>query len=73
MKTFRVVTSLSIILTLMAAALSVIGVAVTGLYPGMIVLFVMAMIPIASKFYTKKIVSKSIDFQRMYLYITYGY
>ena len=65
-KTFSVVTSISMVLLLTIAALSIIGVAITGLYPGIIVLFLVALIPIASKFYAKKILSKSDDFQRNY-------
>ncbi len=65
-KTFSVVTSISRVLTLTVAALSIIGVAITGLYPGIFVLFLVALIPIASKFYAKKIISKSNDFQRNY-------
>src|SRR5258705_13991485 len=66
MKAFSVVTSISMILALTVAALSIIGVAITGLYPGIIVLLLVALIPIASKFYAKKIISKSYDFQRNY-------
>ncbi len=65
-KTFSVVTSISRVLTLTVAALSIIGVTITGLYPGIFVLFLVALIPIASKFYAKKIISKSNDFQRNY-------
>ena len=65
-KTFSVVTSISMALTLTVAVLSLIGIAITGLYPGIIVLFLVALIPMASKFYTKKIISKSNDFQRNY-------
>jgi hypothetical protein len=65
-KTFSVVTSISMVLILTIAALSIIGVAVTGLYPGIIVLFLVALIPIASKLYAKKIISKSNDFRRNY-------
>lgn len=57
--TFRVVTSTALILTLTVAALSIVGITITGLYPGIIVLFLLALIPIASKFYAKKIISKS--------------
>jgi len=57
------------VLILTVAALSIIGVVITGLYPGMIVLCLVALIPIASKFYVKKISSKPNDFQRNY-YIT---
>jgi hypothetical protein len=65
-KPFSVVTSISMVLALTVAALSIIGVAVTGLYPGIIVLFLVALIPIGSKFYAKKIISKSNDFKRNY-------
>ncbi len=65
-KTFRVVTSMSMVLTLTAAVFSIIGMAVTGFYPGIVVLVVVALIPIASKFYAKKMISQSNDFQRNY-------
>jgi hypothetical protein len=65
-KTFSVVSSILMVLTLTVAALSVIGVAITGFYPGIIVLLLVALIPIASKFYAKKIIRKSNDFQRNY-------
>jgi len=65
-KTFSVVTSVSMVLALTAAVLSLIGIAITGLYPGIIVLSVMALIPIASRFYAKKIIGKSNGFQRNY-------
>jgi hypothetical protein len=65
-KTFSVVTSISMVLALTAAVLSIIGIAITGLYPGIIVLSLVALIPIASKFYAKKIISKFNDFQRKY-------
>ena len=57
------------VLALTVAVLSIIGIAITGLYPGIFVLMFVALIPIASKFYAKKISSKSNDFQRNY-YIT---
>ena len=65
-KTFSVVTSISMVLALTVAVLSIIGIAITGLYPGIIVLLLIALIPIASKFYAKKITGKSNDFQRNY-------
>jgi len=65
-KTFSVVTSISMVLTLTVAALSIIGIAITGLYPGIIVLLLVALIPVASKFYAKKVIIKSNDFQRNY-------
>ena len=54
------------VLALAAAVLSIIGIAITGLYPGIIVLSVVALIPIASRFYDKKIIGKSNGFQRNY-------
>ncbi|WP_316635592.1 hypothetical protein [uncultured Flavobacterium sp.] len=65
-KTFSLVTSTSMVLALTAAILSIIGVPITGFYPGIIVLILIALITIASKFYAVKISNKSIDFQRNY-------
>ena len=65
-KTFGVVTSISLVLALTVAALSIVGVTITGFYPGIFVLLLVALIPIASKFYAKKIIGKSNDFQRNY-------
>ena len=65
-KTFSVVTSISMVLALTAAVLSIMGVTITGLYPGIFVLLLVALIPIASKVYAKKIINKSNDFQRNY-------
>lgn len=66
MKTFSVVTSISMVLTLMVAVLSILGITITGLYPGIIVLLLVALIPIASKFYVKKITGRSDDSRRNY-------
>ena len=65
-KIFSVVTSMSMVLNLTVAVLGIIGVTITGLYPGIIVLLLVALIPITSKFYAKKIIRKSNDFQRNY-------
>lgn len=54
------------VLTMTVAALSMIGIAITGFYPGILVLFLVALIPIASRFYAKKVTSKSDSFQRNY-------
>jgi hypothetical protein len=62
-KTFRVVSSISMVLIITVAALSIIGVAITGLYPGIIVLFLVALIPIASKFYAKKLLISQLIFR----------
>src|SRR5678815_2517357 len=66
MKIFRVVIFISMIITLTVAAMSIIGVAITGFYPGIIVLLFLTLIPIASNFYTKKIINESNVFQRNY-------
>ena len=65
-KTFSVVTSISMVFIFTVAALSIIGVAITGLYPGIIVLLLVALIPVASKFLAKTIISKPNDFRRNY-------
>jgi hypothetical protein len=65
-KTFSVATSISMALTLTAAVLSIIGIAITGFYPGIIVLSLVTLVPIASKFYAKKIIGRSNDFRRNY-------
>jgi hypothetical protein len=65
-KTFNVITSISMVLTIVVAALSTIGIEITGFYPGIIVLLLVPFIPIASKFYAKNILSKSNNFQRNY-------
>lgn len=65
-KAFGIITIIAIVLTLTAALLSIIGIASTGFYPGIAVLSLIALIPIASRFYAKKINSKSTGFQRNY-------
>jgi hypothetical protein len=66
-KTFNVVTILSMVFTIAVAAFSILGIIITGLYPGIIVLCLLALIPIASRFYAKNITGKSRDFQRNHL------
>jgi ABC-type transport system involved in cytochrome bd biosynthesis fused ATPase/permease subunit len=51
---------------LTVATLSIFGVAITGLYPGIIVLLLVALIPIASGVYAKKFMSKSNGFRGNY-------
>ena len=68
-KLSKVVISLSMIITITVGALSIIGVAITGFYPGIIVLLIVTLVPIASRFHARKITSKSIVFQRNH-YIT---
>lgn len=66
MKILKVVTLISMILTLTVAAASIIGVAITGFYPGIMVLLLLTLIPMASNFYAKKMIGKSNVFQRNY-------
>ena len=65
-KTFSVVTSISLVLALTVAVLSIVGVTITGFYPGIFVLLLVALIPIASKLYAKKVSSKSYCVQKNY-------
>jgi len=64
-KIFRVVNLISMILTLTVAAASVIGVAITGFYPGIIVLLLLTLIPITSNFYAKKLLANPMFFIRI--------
>ncbi len=66
MKIFRIVTSIYMIVTLTVATASIIGVAITGFYPSIIVLLFLTLIPIVSQLYAKKISRKSGFFQRNY-------
>ena len=68
--TFRVVSLTAKTLTLTAATASIIGSAITGFYPGIIVLLLLTLIPIAFTFYAKTISTKSNIFQKNY-YITF--
>jgi predicted neutral ceramidase superfamily lipid hydrolase len=66
MKTAGVVTLISKIMTIMAAVASVIGIGITGFYPGIIVLLFLPLIPILSNLYIKKSLAKSITLKREY-------
>ncbi len=59
MKTFKVITSIAMVLTLMVVVCSIIRIAIAGFYPGIVVLLLIALIPIASKLYAKKAMGKS--------------
>ena len=48
-------------LTFTVAALSIIGISITGFYPGIVVLILLTLVPIASKLYAKKILSNPGD------------
>jgi hypothetical protein len=65
-KLFSVITTISMALTLAAAVASIMGITITGLYPGIIVLVLLALIPFASKFYAKKVACKPNKSQRNY-------
>ena len=65
-KTFSIVTTAAIVFMLAAAVLNIINVVIAGLYPGNIVLLVVAMIPVASRLYAKKSIGKSPDFLKSY-------
>jgi hypothetical protein len=65
-KSFSVITSTSMVLTLAAAVASIMGITITGLYPGIIVLVLLALIPFGSKFYAKKVDCKPNKSQRNY-------
>lgn len=61
-----VVTSISIVFTLGAAILSIAGIAITGFYPAIIVLWILALLSMGSRYYAKKIITRSNNFQRKY-------
>ncbi|KIO51554.1 hypothetical protein [Flavobacterium hibernum] len=65
-KSFSIVTSISIVLAVTATIFSLIGITITGFYPGIIVLLLVTLIAVASKFYGKKISNHSQDFQKNY-------
>jgi hypothetical protein len=54
-KKLSVLTSISMVVTFTIAVLSTIGIAITGLYPAIVVLWFVALIPIASKFFIKNL------------------
>jgi len=66
MKIFRVVTLIAKILTLSVAVSCVIGVAITGFYPGIIVLLLLTLIPILSNLCAKKVLTKTKVFQKIF-------
>jgi len=65
-RTFSTVTSISIALALTAAVLSIIGIAITGVYPGIVVLLLLALISVGSKVYAGRIDSKPNGYQKNY-------
>lgn len=57
------------VLTFTIATASVLGLAITGFYPGMIVLLLLTLIPVTTKFFVKKIPGKSTAFRGNYYLI----
>lgn len=53
-KIFSAITSVSLVVTITAASLCIIGIAITGVYPGIAVLVLLPFIPLASKYYINK-------------------
>lgn len=68
-KLFTVVSTISMIFLITAAVFSAIGTAFTGFYPGVAVLALLALIPVLSRLYSKKISAGSDNFQRNYYLI----
>jgi hypothetical protein len=68
-KKFNVVTAISMAFTITAAVFCIIGIAITGLYPGIFVLIFLPLIPVVSRLYAKKISNKPTDFQGAYFTI----
>ena len=65
-KSFNSITTLSVIITFMAVVLGFIGVVISEMYPGFIILFLMMLITIGSKFYAKKNSNKPNNYQGNY-------
>ncbi len=59
LKVFKVVAGITISVTLTAAILSIIGVVITGFYPGIMVFIFLALISIAFLFFAKKNVTQT--------------
>lgn len=67
MRAFNLVSIVSLVLTLTAATLSLMGIFITGYYTGIVVLCALVLIPLTSRFYAKKSAHRSPAFQRNYL------
>lgn len=65
-KAFTLITTVSLVLTLTVTITGLIGITITGIYPGIIVLTLITLIPITSKLYDKKISTRPSDFKRNY-------
>lgn len=65
-KTFSVVTTIALVLTVLVTTLSVIGIPITGVYPGIFVFIMLTLIATGSKFFAKRLSKTSIVFKRRY-------
>ncbi|KQS48602.1 hypothetical protein ASG38_05540 [Flavobacterium sp. Leaf359] len=65
-KSFTVITTLSVTVTFIAVVLGFIGVVISEMYPGFIILFLLMLIAIGSKRYAKKNSDKHNNFQGNY-------
>ncbi|THD30711.1 MAG: hypothetical protein DI588_14880 [Flavobacterium johnsoniae] len=65
-KSFILITTLSVIVTFIAVVLGFIGVVISEIYPGFIILFLLMLIAIGSKWYAKKNSDKHNNFQGNY-------
>ncbi|ATL47386.1 hypothetical protein COR50_09510 [Chitinophaga caeni] len=63
-ETFRIVISIAMIIAIAAAMLSIIGITTTGFYPGIIVLCLLVLIPVAARYYAKNIINRSNSFRK---------
>ncbi|MBU4539188.1 MAG: hypothetical protein L6264_04960 [Weeksellaceae bacterium] len=68
-KLFTVVSTISMIFLILAAVFSAMGTVFTGFYPGVPVLAILALIPVLSRLYSKKIDAGSDSFRRNYYLI----
>ncbi len=66
-KTFSVVTTIVLVLTVLVTTLSVIGITITGVYPGIFVFIVLALIATGSNFFSKRLSNTASVFKRRYL------
>lgn len=65
-KTFSVVTSIALVLTVLVTTLSVIGITIAGVYPGIFVFIILALIATGSKFFSKRLSKTASVFKRRY-------
>ncbi|MCP9768976.1 hypothetical protein EGI22_13735 [Lacihabitans sp. LS3-19] len=66
MKTFNIGSQTALLFTITIAVASLLGITITGFYQGIIVILILSLVPIFSRFFAKKINSKSEAFRRRY-------